>query len=226
MKNRMIKFMGRTSFWSTALLISLIFTVFVLPVLPIFWQRTLFRTLYSIIYLAAILSLEKRKNSLLILFFTTVIVEWGSGIFGFPVLLLIAKFFNSIFFLVIVVSLIRQIATAKNVSLGVILDSIAGYLLLGLVYSIFILFIFQADPGSFSYPNNTMGSGENISTSIPLYFSFVTLATLGYGDMVPVEPYTRSISTFIAVSGQFYIAIIVALLVGKFSARPRADNSP
>jgi voltage-gated potassium channel len=178
------------------------------------------RAPYSIIYLSAILSLDKRNNSLLVLFFSTLIIEWGSGILGFSSLLLAAKCVNIIFFIVIVVLLIRQIATSKNVSLGVILDSLSGYLLLGLVYSIAIHLITQNDPGAFSYPlNNNIEAAGGVTLSIPLYFSFVTLATLGYGDMVPVEPYARSLSTFIAVSGQFYIAIIVALLVGKFSVQ-------
>ena len=146
--------------------------------------------------------------------------EWISGILNLPGLLTLAKFVNILFFLVIVVSLIRQIATARKVSAGVILGSLAGYLLLGLVFSIFIIFIMQNDPDSFSSPpKQNVESEAIIGTSVPVYFSFVTMATLGYGDIVPLKPYTRSLATLIAVTGQFYIAIIVALLVGKFSAQ-------
>jgi voltage-gated potassium channel len=206
--------------WSTVLLVSLIFTIFILPVLPPSIQKILLRILYSIIYISAILCLDKRNNPLLVLFFSTLIIEWLSGLLGFPSLLLVAKFINVIFFIVIVISLIRQIAMSKKVSLGVILDSVSGYLLLGLIYSIAILVITQSDPGGYSVSMNLYSdSGSNPSISAPVYFSFVTLATLGYGDIVPLEPYTRSLATFITVSGQFYIAIIVALLVGKFSAQ-------
>jgi Ion channel len=206
--------------WSTILLVALIFAIFFLPVLPGALQKILLRILYSIIYISAILCLNRRNNPLLVLFFSTLITEWGSGILGLPSLLLVAKFINIVFFVVIIFLLIRQIATSKKVSLGVILDAVSGYLLLGLIYSIAILFITQSDPGAFSYPlNSHAGSSDGVTLSVPLYFSFVTLATLGYGDMVPVEPYARALSTFIAVSGQFYIAIIVALLVGKFSVQ-------
>jgi voltage-gated potassium channel Kch len=125
---------------------------------------------------------------------------------------------NVIFFLVIVGTLIKQIATAREVTAGVILGSIAGYLLLGIIYSIFVTVIIQNDPGAYSAQANVT-PGEGLNASMPMYFSYVTLASLGYGDIVPLKPYTRSLSTFIAVSGQFYIAIIVALLVGKFSAQ-------
>jgi voltage-gated potassium channel len=211
---------GSTALWNTFLLFSVIFAVFIMPVLPVIWQRSLFRAIYTLIYFSAILSLEKRNNSLLVLLFSTFVIEWISGLLNLPLLLLLAKMVNIISFFVIVVSLIRQIATAGRVSAGVILGSVTGYLLLGLIYSILVIFIMQNDPGAFSSPpGQPVESQQSISTSIPLYFSFVSLATLGYGDMVPLKPYTRSFATLIAVSGQFYIAIIVALLVGKFSAQ-------
>jgi len=211
---------GSTALWNTILLFAVIFSVFVLPVMSASWHKTLFRSAYTLIYFSAILSLEKRKNALIILLFSTFVTEWISGILNLPLLLSLAKFINILFFLVIVISLIRQIATARKVSAGVILGSFAGYLLLGLIFSIFVLFIMQNDPGAFSSPpQQAAESEESIDTSVPAYFSFVTLATLGYGDIVPLKPYTRSLATLIAVVGQFYIAIIVALLVGKFSAQ-------
>jgi voltage-gated potassium channel len=211
---------GSPALWNTILLFSVIFAVFVLPVLPTVGQRYVFRIVYTFIYVSAILSLEKRNNYLLMLFFATLITEWISAILNLEVLQILAKAVNILFFFVIVVSLIRQIATAGKVSAGVILGSVAGYLLLGLIFSIFIIFINQRDPGSFSAaPGQSVESEAGINTSVPLYFSFVTLASLGYGDIVPLKPYTRSFATFVTVTGQFYIAIIVALLVGKFSSQ-------
>jgi voltage-gated potassium channel len=211
---------GSTALWSTILLFSVIVAVFFLPVLPVVWHRSLFRIVYTTIYFSAILSLEKRNNYLLVLFFSTLLIEWLSGILNLAVLLGLAKFVNILFFFVIVVFLIRQIATARKVSAGVILDSVAGYLLLGLLFSILIIFITQHDPSAFSSSQDLAQESEaGLSTSKPLYFSIVTLATVGYGDIVPLKPYTRSLATFIAVTGQFYIAIIVALLVGKFSSQ-------
>jgi voltage-gated potassium channel len=218
---------GSSALWNTILLFTVIFAVFIVPVLPSAWHRSIIRTLYTIIYFSAILSLEKRKHSLIVLLISTLVIEWISGIFNFPLLSALAKLVNIIFFFVIVVSLIRQIATARKVSVGVILGSLTGYLLLGLIFSIFVIFILQNDPGAFSSPQKqTLETEESINTSVPLYFSFVTLATLGYGDMVPLKPYTRSLATLMAVAGQFYIAIIVALLVSKFSAQNVNFNDP
>jgi voltage-gated potassium channel len=213
---------GSSTLWNTTLLIGVLFAAFVLPALPFGWNRSLFRAVFTIIYFSAILSLERRSKSLLILFISTLLLEWLSGIFNLqiPLILSISKGFQIIFFIVIVVSLIRQIATARNVSPKVILDSFVGYLLLGLMFSIFIAFIMQQDPEAFSsQKTGETQTEESLSRSVPLYYSFVTQASLGYGDIVPLKPYTRSLATLIAISGQFYIAIIVALLVGKFSAK-------
>jgi hypothetical protein len=122
----------------------------------------------------------------------------------------------------VVFALIMQIASAKDVSVAVILDSIAGYLLIGIMYSLFIFFIIRNVPGAYSSQMGEVIESANVNASPPLYFSFVTIASLGYGDIVPLKPISRSLATLIVVTGQFYMAIIVALLVGKYSAGNRA----
>ncbi len=56
-----------------------------------------------------------------------------------------------------------------------------------------------------------------------LYFSFVTLTTLGYGDVTPVSHLARSMAVLIAVTGQLYMTILIAMLVGKFLSRPEGQ---
>jgi voltage-gated potassium channel len=213
--------------WTTLLMVSALFASFVVPILPIGLHLGSFRIVYSIIYLAAIMSLRKRSKSLISLFIATLVTEWVSSVFDMSLLHSISKGFNIIFFLVIVFSLIHQIATSKNVTPGVILGSIAGYLLVGITFSIFISLIMTNDPSAFNTTQLIAGSNDNfVNTSVPMYFSYVTLATLGYGDIVPLKPYTRSLASFIAVCGQFYIAVIVAMLVGKFAAKhPFEENT-
>jgi hypothetical protein len=62
-------------------------------------------------------------------------------------------------------------------------------------------------------------TGAHIDASPPLYYTYITLASVGYGDITPLMPVSRSLATLMAVSGQFYMAVIVALLVGKFSSQ-------
>ena len=213
-------FHSSTKTWNIILFSAIIFAAFILPVLPAAWHKGLFRVVYTIIYVAAIYSLNKRSNYLLALVAVTIVAEWVSGILGFELLLIISKCTNVVFFIVIVFRLIRQIATAREVNAEIILGSIIGYLLIGIIYSIFIAIIIQKDPSAFNIAKAGLQIEPDVNDiSTPLYFSYVTLATLGYGDLVPLKPYTRSLATWIAISGQFYIAILVALLVGKFTVR-------
>lgn len=57
-----------------------------------------------------------------------------------------------------------------------------------------------------------------------LYFSFVTMTTLGYGDVTPVSAFAKSVTMTIAVTGQFYMTILIAILVGKYLSNA-ADKS-
>ena len=56
-----------------------------------------------------------------------------------------------------------------------------------------------------------------------LYFSFVTMTTLGYGDVTPISSTAKSTTIIIAVAGQLYLTILVAMLVGKFLSKPKLD---
>lgn len=212
-------FKSSVKIWNIILFVSILFAAFILPILPAAWHRTLFRTVYTFIFITAVLSLNKKSTFLLTLLALTILTEWISGILGFDIMLMVAKGTNILFFIVIVYLLLKQIATAREVNAEIILGSIIGYLLIGIIYSIFIAIIIDKDPGAFSMAHAFVREpGESSDVSTPLYFVYVTLATVGYGDIVPLKPYARSIANLIAISGQFYIAIIVALLVGKFTS--------
>ena len=214
-------------FWNSFLFISVLFSVFILPLLTVTWHQGLFRIVYSCIYFAAFFTLQKRSKYLITLFVVTLILEWISNFFDLTALILISKSVNVLFFLVIVGSMIKQIATAHHVTANVILGSITGYLLLGMIFSIFISVILTSDPTAYNINfSDASLSEERIKISIPMYYGFITMTTVGYGDILPLKPYTRSLATFIAVTGQFYIAIIVALLVGKFTSQDHFSPNP
>jgi voltage-gated potassium channel Kch len=153
------------------------------------------------------------------------IMGWVSTVFDWTIIADISRTLNVSFFFIVVFSLIRQIATARIVTAKVILESISGYILLGILYSAVIAGIIQRDPGAYNILHQGTGpEAAVVYLSDSLYFGFVTLATLGYGDIVPLKPYSRSLTTLICISGQLYIAIIIAMLVGKFALRREADK--
>lgn len=105
----------------------------------------------------------------------------------------------------------KQVLFSGTVDVNKIVGAICIYLLMGLIWAMMYLFIAQIIPGAF----NGIEQGiwyENFGDVA--YYSFVTLTTLGYGDITPVAPVARFLVYMQAVIGVFYMAILVASLIG------------
>jgi len=94
------------------------------------------------------------------------------------------------------------------VTLHRIQGGIAAYLLLGVIWAEAFGLVELLRPGAFSGPTNVTGGSRAW-----LYFSFMTLTTVGYGDILPVHPAARSLAMLEAVTGPLYVAILLARLV-------------
>lgn len=112
---------------------------------------------------------------------------------------------------------IQQVLFTGSVNINKIIGSICIFLLLGLIWTILYMMIAEVTPDALK--------GLDSATwyeTFPdyLYFSFVTLTTLGYGDISPLTPLAGFLALMEAIVGQFYIAIVVASLVGtRISSR-------
>jgi len=100
-----------------------------------------------------------------------------------------------------------------------VLCAINSYLLIGISATLLIVILELFAPNSFGNLN-----AEQDPFSSLLYFAFVTLTTLGYGDISPLTPLARSLSTFTALCGQLYLVIIMALIVGKYLNMKGSDQ--
>jgi hypothetical protein len=106
-----------------------------------------------------------------------------------------------------------KIFTSREISADRVVGAVTLYLLFGVLWSIAYAVIEQVTPGSIVGVSEPLAQGWS---SDWLYFSFVTMTTLGYGDITPVSATARTIAYLQAVFGQFYIAILVAGLVGAY----------
>lgn len=105
----------------------------------------------------------------------------------------------------------RQVLFTGSVDVNIIVGSIALYLIIGLIFGIVYTGLLEVWPDSLR--GFEVGPWyNNISTLT--YFSFVTLTTLGYGDISPTQPLTEVVVMLEAVIGMFYLAVIVASLIG------------
>ena len=115
---------------------------------------------------------------------------------------------------------------AHATSVDLILVAIAVYLLFGGVIGLLSAQLELSVPGSFL---DQTGSAEHLAWQGLIYGSYVTLATLGFGDIVPVSDWARALWSFEAVAGTLFIAVVVARLVGIGGAHEwlrRAENPP
>ena len=107
--------------------------------------------------------------------------------------------------------MIIHIARHDKVDTNVIIGSICGYLLIGLIGALLLAMGEIFNRHTFASNGNLV---ENFYDSV--YFSFVTLTNIGYGDIIPESKFAKVSSTLIGISGQLYIAVLIAMLVGKF----------
>ena len=113
--------------------------------------------------------------------------------------------------LVIFIAL-AQIVRSTIVDRDVLIGAVAIYLLLGITWALIFSFVQAIDPSSFGDLRGSQHSDWNQF----VYFSFSTLTTLGYGDIVALSPVARTLSIFEAITGVIFEAMIIARLVGLY----------
>jgi len=114
----------------------------------------------------------------------------------------------------------RDLFSGKKVSPDKIYGSVAVYLLLGMLWTCLYSALQILDPTSLAY-----GDGSVPQTFIELiYFSFTNMATVGFGDITVRSPAGMSLAVMQMVVGTFYLAVVVARLVGIFTARAMLDR--
>jgi voltage-gated potassium channel len=209
------------------LLICLLVTILFFPVLS--FHRVLMKNiLFMAIVLFGTFSLDfvKRAQKILIASGTvTICLVWLDHFFPNQVLDLVFSFSFFCFNLSIVIFMVRHIAKSEKINVTIIINSINGYLLIGILGSVLLAMaellqksLYHLDTGAINFAGGTAKGFHDF-----LYFSFVTLTTLGYGDVTPVSAFAKSATIIIAVTGQLYLTILIAMLVGKFLSRTETD---
>lgn len=105
---------------------------------------------------------------------------------------------------------LRFAMRARNVGSEHLYAALSAYLLVGIFFGLFYWVIEQIVPGTFN-------TGAGFSRMSAIYFSFVTLATLGYGDIVPRTDVARGLAILEGVGGQLFLAVLVARLVSLYA---------
>ena len=198
---------------SLILIISCLFLILVTPLVSMESSPLIFSINYIIIYLSALFTLKASKILRWIII-VSIMLQFVTQIMDLPVLEVLSFIGNFVFFIFIVIKLTLVIAAKKEVTPVVMLDAVSAYLLIGISFFIVNLLVARSLPGSFIGPGGNVEEMESI-----LYYTFVTYTTLGYGEILPGSSITRSLSNFCALSGQVYLTLVIALIVGKYLAK-------
>ena len=185
-----------------------------------FFENIASPILSQINLLAGILLISKKRKLMwflvVLLVITSVAVgsdlieKNGKNLLGF--LQMIAYF---LFYVVVTLEIIKQVWTAKLVNKNVIFGLISGYISIGLIGFFIFLTIEMIHPNSFSGLVLTSANPEAITEEL-MYFSYITLTTIGYGDILPITLLARKAAILIGLVGQMYLVVITAIVVGKY----------
>jgi voltage-gated potassium channel len=183
----------------------------------IFKYRFIPDSLLTIIFVATIHAISQKRKHIFIslvlvlpMFAGTWSYYWLKNI----KIVMVAQIFGVLFVGFAIRCLMRFIFNEKEVTKEVIYASVVVYLLLAITWAFVYLILEFVHQGSFSYP-----AGLSPDYFHFLYFSFVTITTLGYGDVLPLTQEASALAILEAVTGQMYLVVVVAWLVGMYVSR-------
>src|SRR5437762_3509363 len=182
--------------------------------------------LFSLVLVAGVVAVAQRKRTLMIaivLAFPAIVGRWIN--YFRPDLIPPVVFLVSGLILIafVVGHLLRFVLRAPSVTVEVLCASISAYLMLGLMWTMAYWLVDQLTPGgAFSF--NTNAGTRSMNGFNGFYFSFITLSTVGYGDITPVSRIARWLAAMEAMTGLLYVAVLIARLVSLYSA-PKSDDS-
>jgi len=127
-------------------------------------------------------------------------------------------FTSVLFFLFITGTITDHILRSEEVSADTLYGAVCVYLLLGLLWASIYGFLEYVSPGIIFVTNNT-DIVDHLTSNEIIYYSYTTLTTLGYGDIISLTPEGRIVSVLEAIVGQLFIAFLVARLVAIYTAK-------
>ena len=196
------------------LLFGIFLFVFVFPMLSSFGKGGLLISIsYSIMLLSVGAIIESKKRWMYILIFIAVILQWIVHMLSykeFPFLNYISFAFTLGVFIIATFLMIHQIIRSKRVDSKLIIETIIGYLLIGVIFTLINVLIISLNLEAIGFTTDKPNLTEII------YYSFITVTTIGFGDISPVSPVARSFAILFGLIGQLYLTIIIAFIIGKF----------
>jgi hypothetical protein len=120
----------------------------------------------------------------------------------------------------IILGIVRTLRLRRQVTIEAVFGVLCLYLLLGMLFAFLYAFIGKVNDGSF------FAGGQAVTTAHCLYFSFITITTVGYGDLTAASNLGHTLSSAEALVGQIYLVTIVSLIVSNLGLRRMDVSDP
>ena len=173
---------------------------------------------FSIIFIATIYAVSQKRYHIIIaaiLMIPALFAVWIPDIPTNNTPLTIGYICGLIVFAFAVISILNYIFNEETVTRQTISAAVAVYLLIALMWTFIYRLIENLYPASFAVAHDKLQEAPNIY----LYFSLVTITTLGYGDITPIGSQALSLAVLEAITGQIYLVVVVAWFVGLYVSR-------
>ena len=189
------------------------------PILEMFVVLSIFIDIFlSVIFISMVYTISQKKSHLLIGTLLSLVMlasMWSQYFYQNPHVFAVGKLFGVLFIVMVIGNILAFIFKSEEVTKEVIFAAMLVYLLAALLWSFAYGFLEIVDPASF---NVALGQDYRYQMKY-IYFSFVTITTLGYGDITPATDLAKSFTILEAVVGQLYLVVVVAWLVGMHVSR-------
>jgi hypothetical protein len=199
---------GRFLFLFISMVLMFVFRPFLTERVGIAYLMEIF---FFLVFLSAVYAIRQKKSVFIIallLVLLTEILALLSYLKDIPSLDMLSNILGGLLLAYTVTIIVHHLFTEDKITGDMIMGAICAYFLMGLVWSLGYSTLEFFQPGSFQMPQGT------VNQATFTYYSYVTLTTLGYGEITPISAPARSFAVLEAMMGQIYLAVLIARLVG------------
>ena len=214
---------GLLRFSAVELLLALVFVIISAPFIETFtYGQVVEPVLMTLVLVLAVFAVGGNRRTLIgaiLLVIPALVGRWLYHLNPDLLSVEIHRIAELVFLGYVVGHLLRFILRAPRVNAEVLCAGISGYLLLGIIWMVAYMLVARTAPDAFTYTAGP-ASQHSMDGFNAFYFSFATITTVGYGDIVPISKAARMLSVVESVTGLFYVAIVISRLVALYSSNP------
>ncbi len=178
--------------------------------------------IYTFVLLCALYTISDNRKFLaagIILVVPIFLISWTNYARIHPALALVNGGLSIVLLVFVATAILVHVLRRERVTTDTIYGAACVYLMFGVIWGVTFTIIEMSVPGAFSMGDSHIvgsdfASRYRVLDAALMYYSFITLTTVGYGDIVPVSPIARTFSALEAVVGQLYLVLLIARLVG------------